>query len=62
MYFPSYRLRKKCLHNCLNRLVWEVPLTNSSLKGPNTVEICTAAPLSYYLTSAKANESEKVFS
>ena len=53
MYFPSYRLRKKCLDNCLNRLVWEVPLTNSSLKGPNTVEICTAAPLSYYLTSAK---------
>ena len=57
--FPKLRTSKTLLDKCLKTPVSEYPSTSNMETSPNTVEICSTAPLSYLLITAKAIELEK---
>ena len=60
MYFRHYGLRKTWLDECLKNHASDDPLTSKMVKGQNTMEIWTTAPLASQLITVKAIELEKV--
>ena len=57
--YLKLRTPKTLLDKCLKTPVSEYPSTSNMETSPNTVEICSTAPLSYLLITAKTIELEK---